>query len=277
LLYPAVRILSGAGQDKRACSTTTLKKVGKVKSLESLLLEEPGSEFGDLSCSISGGLEVIAKSIEEPIVKSAEKPVAVAVPDQFGSGQCKNQDSPVASGADESVRTPASTTQTGLPVYLHVYDITHEGKIEELNSLLAPRLSPLKLGGFFHAGIEVNGREWSFGYCTLGSGVCGLEPRTHPSHHFRETISLPSTKLSEERIAGIIKAMSSEYQGCDYSLLRRNCIHFADDFCHRLGVGGMPLWVHRLARTAEWLCDGLLRISQIFEDKDGPEGPLARL
>merc|ERR1712194_720802 len=42
--------------------------------------------------------------------------------------------------------------------------------------------------------------------------------------------------------------MLEEYPGHDYDLLRRNCTHFADDFCQRLGVGGIPGWIHRLAR-----------------------------
>ncbi|CAE7283269.1 unnamed protein product [Symbiodinium sp. CCMP2592] len=35
----------------------------------------------------------------------------------------------------------------------------------------------------------------------------------------------------------------------DYDLLRRNCCHFADDFARRLGVGGIPGWVMRLAKV----------------------------
>lgn len=226
-LLPAWHIFSGGNaEDPAASDAPRLGK--KVKSLETLVLEEPGTPIGDLTSSASRSFE------------------------------------------DASSASADSASSQGSTVYLHVYDITHEGKIETLNSLLAPRLSPLKLGGLFHAGVEVNGKEWSFGYCNLGTGVSGITPRSHPAHHFRETIRLPRTQLSEEKIVGLIKAMSSEYQGCDYSLFQKNCLHFADDFCQRLGVGGVPLWMHRLVRTGEWLCECVLRISQIFEAKGMP-------
>lgn len=181
-------------------------------------------------------------------------PSILTASDQFGSGSRSGQDSPVESNGTCSAKEPSnSASEPGLPVYVHVYDITHEDRIERLNSVLAPRLCPWKLGGLFHVGVEVNGKEWSFGYCSLpGTGVCGLPPRTHPSHHFRETICLARTQHSEETIVGILKAMSSEYQGSEYTLLQRNCLHFADDLCQRLGVGGVPAWVQRLARCAEW-------------------------
>merc|ERR1712187_894719 len=56
------------------------------------------------------------------------------------------------------------------------------------------------------------------------------------------------TEHSSEKIAEIIACMVEEYPGEDYDLLRRNCCHFAEDFCKRLGVGPIPAWIHRLAR-----------------------------
>jgi hypothetical protein len=248
-LLPAWHIFSGGN----AKGEPALGK--KVKSLETLVLEEPGTPIGVRSSSSS--FEAITKSVEKP---------QSGAPDQFGSGSCK----------DASSSSGGSSSSRGSSVYLHVYDITHEGRIEILNSILAPRLSPFKLGGLFHAGVEVNGKEWSFGYCYLGTGVSGISPRSHPVHHFRETIRLPCTQLSEDEIMGIVKAMSSEYQGSDYSLFQKNCLHFADDFCQRLGVGGMPLWVHRLVHTGEWLYERVLRISQIFEPKGMPASQSAK-
>merc|ERR1712014_24929 len=57
-----------------------------------------------------------------------------------------------------------------------------------------------------------------------------------------------NTHCSAVDIADIIAVMIEEYPGNDYDLLRRNCCHFADDFCQRLGVGRIPAWVYRLAR-----------------------------
>eukprot|EP00439_Symbiodinium_sp_Y106_P023552 s2722_g2.t2 len=124
----------------------------------------------------------------------------------------------------------------GLPVFLHVYDVSQEEGIQKINRVLAHKHSPLKFGGVFHAGVEVNGLEWCFGYSGSEThpGVACVEPRGHPQHHYRQTVAMGYTRLSGEE---------------DYDLLRRNCCHFADDFARRLGVGGIPGWVMRLAKV----------------------------
>jgi hypothetical protein len=134
----------------------------------------------------------------------------------------------------------------GVPVSLHVYDVSHESIVQWLNSLLLP----VNLGGVFHAGVEVGGLEWSFAYHPRQNqpGVqCGL-PQCDVQHHFRETIALGCTTLSADDITATISDIIEDYPGTSYDLLHRNCCHFADDFCKRLGVGPIPEWVHRLAR-----------------------------
>jgi len=238
MLYPIVRIISCGGQPRAS-------KLCKVKSLDHLLVEQlPENSSRDAPSSLS-------KAVEKPAMQLVEK---AAVPHQMPDGTT----------SEPSMQSGAPSA-SGMPVYLHVYDVTHEESVGKLNALLAPRLCPLKLGGLFHVGVEVNGREWCYGYCTKGSGVSGLRPRTHPSHVYRETICLPCTQLSEEKIVSAIQDLSSQYKGSDYNLLRRNCIHFADDLCLRLGVGGVPFWIHRLVRAGEVLHDSYLRISQLFE------------
>ena len=58
--------------------------------------------------------------------------------------------------------------------------------------------------------------------------------------------------IPEMLLCGILMFMWSvgalRYPGGDYDLLRRNCCHFADDFARRLGVGGIPSWIMRLAK-----------------------------
>lgn len=141
---------------------------------------------------------------------------------------------------------------SGLPVYIHVYDVSQEESIQKINRVLAHKRSPVKFGGVFHAGVEVNGLEWSFGFSPSEThpGVSCVEPKTHPQHHYRQTVEVGRTPLSAEDIADIISSLIEEYPGSDYDLLRRNCCHFADDFAKRLGVGGIPSWIHRLARVA---------------------------
>eukprot|EP00931_Biecheleriopsis_adriatica_P059110 TRINITY_DN35315_c0_g1_i1.p1 TRINITY_DN35315_c0_g1~~TRINITY_DN35315_c0_g1_i1.p1 ORF type:complete len:430 (+),score=101.67 TRINITY_DN35315_c0_g1_i1:47-1291(+) len=144
----------------------------------------------------------------------------------------------------------AKKEEKGLRVKLHVYDVSQEQSIQKINRVLAHKHSPLKLGGVFHAGVEVNGLEWSFGFSESEThpGVSCVEPRTHPQHHYRQTVDMGCTKVAAEDIADIITSLIEEYPGDDYELLRRNCCHFADDFTRRLGVGHIPGWVIRLAR-----------------------------
>mmetsp|Transcript_25542 Transcript_25542/g.59470 ORF Transcript_25542/g.59470 Transcript_25542/m.59470 type:complete len:441 (-) Transcript_25542:220-1542(-) len=143
-----------------------------------------------------------------------------------------------------------SSQEPRLPVRLHIYDVSQEESIQRINKWLAHTSSPVKIGGVFHAGVEVNGLEWSYGFSFSESspGISCVEPKEHPQHHYRQTVNLRQTKLTAEQIAAVLSDLIEEYPGYDYDLLRRNCCHFADDFCRRLGVGGIPGWVHRLAR-----------------------------
>lgn len=161
--------------------------------------------------------------------------------------------------AEQRMRTPtqglwrspsAVEEDQGLEVFVHIYDVSQAEGIQKLNRILAHKKSPVKFGGVFHAGVEVNGLEWSYGCSDRESrpGICCVERKTHPQHHFRQSVQLRNTKLPPERIAEIISDLIEEYPGTDYNLLRRNCCHFADEFCIRLGVGGIPAWIHRLAR-----------------------------
>lgn len=160
--------------------------------------------------------------------------------------------------------------QHDFSVLLHIYDVSQEQSIQQLNRLLAHKLSPLKFGGVFHAGVEVNGQEWSFGETATvqEEGVTSGAPMKHPDHHFRQSIPRGCTRMSEDDIAAIIEQMRQQYPGPSYDLLRRNCCHFADDFCQRLGVGRIPSWVHRLARMGARI-DNVIGVQQRAKSRDG--------
>jgi len=155
----------------------------------------------------------------------------------------------------ESLKNPEVITG-GSPIYVHVYDVSEEDGIQKINNWLASKNSYLKFGGLFHAGVEVNGLEWSYGMtCENDSGektMAGISciiPKTHTVHHYRQTVQLRNTKLTPEEIADLLQVLIEEYPGDDYDILRRNCCHWADDFCKRIGVGRMPGWIYRLARV----------------------------
>eukprot|EP00450_Noctiluca_scintillans_P002750 CAMPEP_0194493166 /NCGR_PEP_ID=MMETSP0253-20130528/11469_1 /TAXON_ID=2966 /ORGANISM="Noctiluca scintillans" /LENGTH=396 /DNA_ID=CAMNT_0039334121 /DNA_START=1 /DNA_END=1191 /DNA_ORIENTATION=- len=147
---------------------------------------------------------------------------------------------------------PASFNEhSDTTVYLHIYDVSKDHSIHWMNALFAHALSPLKFGGAFHAGVEVNGLEWSFGNTSTASspGVECIWPKTHQHHRFRQTLELGRTTLPPEKIAAVIADVIEDYPGGSYCLLRRNCCHFAEDFCQRLGLKPIPGWVYRLARV----------------------------
>merc|ERR1712112_803119 len=57
------------------------------------------------------------------------------------------------------------------------------------------------------------------------------------------------TRMTSEEVADLIGCMVELYPGSDYELLRRNCCHFADDFCQKMGAGRIPGWIYRFARV----------------------------
>ncbi|CAE8680176.1 unnamed protein product [Polarella glacialis] len=150
----------------------------------------------------------------------------------------------------------------GLRVRLHIYDVSLEPNVQLFNRILAHESSPLKFGGVFHAGVEVNGLEWAFGQSEDEnvSGISCCAPKKHLKHHYRETVKLPRTNLSPEEVARLMSELLEQYPGDEYDLLHRNCCHFADDFSQRLGVGNIPSWVYRLARIGASL-DRLLEFA----------------
>jgi len=182
--------------------------------------------------------EVIANEIKE---LSPPRPT-LQVDERSGPGMmvcCAHSELELNTGLD------------GCMVYLNIYDASQHSSVRWLNGVFAHQLSPVKFGGAFHAGVEVLGLEWSFGATpreTLPGVACVL-PRCDPQHQFRQTVFLGKTHLPVDRITAMITDLVEEYPGREYDVLRRNCCHFADDFCQRLGVGTIPSWVHRLARV----------------------------
>eukprot|EP00931_Biecheleriopsis_adriatica_P043229 TRINITY_DN24725_c0_g1_i1.p1 TRINITY_DN24725_c0_g1~~TRINITY_DN24725_c0_g1_i1.p1 ORF type:complete len:412 (-),score=76.25 TRINITY_DN24725_c0_g1_i1:287-1453(-) len=163
----------------------------------------------------------------------------------------------------DDYQSGSTEVKQGTPVYLHVYDVSLEEEVHKINKVLAHKRNPLKFGGIFHAGVEVNGLEWAFGMSEDEAvpGISCTLPRAHPQHRYRQTLRLKDTKLSPEEVAELLSVFIEEYPGHDYDLLRRNCCHFANDFSKRLGAGRIPGWIHRLARVGAFLDSAVQRVS----------------
>jgi hypothetical protein len=139
-------------------------------------------------------------------------------------------------------------------VVLHVYDVTNSGSgranamIQRLNKIMRDGMG---IGGIFHGAIQVCDEEWSFGYCEFGTGVFCCAPTMNPMYTHRESIVLGHMLLSRRRVGQILSELSHEWNGSSYDPLSRNCNHFCDALCERLGVQKLPLWVNRFANAGE--------------------------
>lgn len=138
------------------------------------------------------------------------------------------------------------------PVTLHVYYIGHADVIEDVSLVVQDFLGE---GGLFHVAVEVYGLEWSFGGCREGTGVFRCEPMRCTLHRYRESIYMGDCGLTREEVVNILEPMSHEYQGNEYDVLRRNCCTFSNEFCVRLGMGEIPLFLHHLSDVGAALSD----------------------
>lgn len=137
------------------------------------------------------------------------------------------------------------------PIVLHIYDVGLAQEVQQVNNILRP----FGLGAF-HCGVEVYGWEWSFrgkcgddtmSSCSDNSGIFCCRPRTSDGHVYREAIPMGKTAFSEAEVLDLIHRLQDEWLGRSYDILTKNCCHFSDELCRRLGVGGVPSWVLNLA------------------------------
>lgn len=82
--------------------------------------------------------------------------------------------------------------------------------------------------------------EWSFGFCEQGSGVFSCPPGRNPMYTYRERIVLGETNCSIFKVNQVLRELGQAWPGHSYDLLSKNCNHFCDSFCERLGVPKIP-------------------------------------
>ena len=153
---------------------------------------------------------------------------------------------------DHRAESADSNSSNEILVFLNIYDVTHYSGVQWINSLFANQYSPVKFGGIFHVGVQIGTKEWSYGYKAEGTGVFWTPPLYQAAHHFRESIRMEPTKLSQKEVSDIIAELEAEWTGPSYHVFRRNCCHFADSLCHRLGVGNCPEWTYRASKSLAW-------------------------
>ncbi|KAG5247240.1 desumoylating isopeptidase [Salix suchowensis] len=140
-------------------------------------------------------------------------------------------------------------------VILHVYDVTNSGSEKTNNTILNINKifkDAIGLGGIFHSAVQIHGDdEWSFGFCEQGTGVFSCPSTKNPMYTYREQIVLGKTSFSISKVNQILRELSREWPGNAYDLLAKNCNHFCDEFCVRLGVSKLPGWVNRFANAGD--------------------------
>mmetsp|Transcript_1054 Transcript_1054/g.3176 ORF Transcript_1054/g.3176 Transcript_1054/m.3176 type:complete len:362 (+) Transcript_1054:172-1257(+) len=172
----------------------------------------------------------------------------------------------------------------GVPTWLH--DLADVGgvkpgrvslKVYDLGQTVLTRgyNAVNKSYGAFHTGVEVYGREWSFGAAPEGySGIGENPPGENTMHSFRETLVMGYTKFNPEEIYTIIEEMAEEWHGASYDVFTKNCHNFSQAFCQRLGVPGIPSWVNDLASSLAPKSEGRRAARAGMQDA-GDAGPEA--
>ncbi|KAL5744687.1 hypothetical protein ACOSP7_027548 [Xanthoceras sorbifolium] len=142
-----------------------------------------------------------------------------------------------------------------MDVILHIYDVTNSGSDKTNNTIMQINKifkDGIGIGGIFHSAVQVYGEEeWSFGFCEQGSGVFSCPSGKNPMYTYRENIVLGQTSFSIFKVNQILRELSREWPGSSYDLLSRNCNHFCDELCERLGVPKLPGWVNRFANAGD--------------------------
>lgn len=101
---------------------------------------------------------------------------------------------------------PENLGPSGRLVLLHVYDVTNAPSentnktVTRLNSFTRE----INFGGIFHGAVELNGREWSFGFCESGTGIYACHPKRNPMYKYRETVNLGSTSKSNDEVGEML-------------------------------------------------------------------------
>ena len=111
--------------------------------------------------------------------------------------------------------------------------------------------------GLNHTGVEINGREYSYG--SGGGGIFDGPPREAPGARFRCQLEMGTfdggikelnTALDELRHNG-------GFGSNGYSLIRKNCNHFCNALVWQILKRPIPAYINRLANAGEF-CSCLL-------------------
>ena len=88
------------------------------------------------------------------------------------------------------------------PVTLHIYHVSTNATVGTVNEYLEA------IGtGAFHAGVEVKGVEYSYGYAPDRTGVFTCAPKGCKAHVYKESLDMGATSKTDSEIDEIIEEM----------------------------------------------------------------------
>jgi len=110
--------------------------------------------------------------------------------------------------------------------------------------------------GLHHSGIEINGREYSYG---SGTGIFEGVPRLAAGATFRCQLEMGSFDGGMKELNNALDELrhNGGFGGNNYSLVRRNCNHFCNALLWQLLKRPIPSYINRLANIGD-CCSCLL-------------------
>ena len=123
--------------------------------------------------------------------------------------------------------------------------------------------------GLHHSGVEISGREYSFG---SGGGIFESPPKVAPGARFRVQLDLGAYDGGSKELNKALDDLRSEgFGNRDYNLVKRNCNHFSNALSLKLLQRPIPPHINRLADIGN-CCSCLLPKELIGDSPVGGSG-----
>ena len=108
--------------------------------------------------------------------------------------------------------------------------------------------------GLYHSGVEINGKEYAYGgdVNSAETGIFESEPRKASNYTFYQSYRIGKVRDIAAAYQ-ILHELKQKYRANEYSLIHKNCNHFAEDLLMRLLGKGLPWYVNRPARMGTFV------------------------
>lgn len=131
--------------------------------------------------------------------------------------------------------------------------------------------------GAYHSEICIEGgeRPLRFMFCSgkRGTGVVPIVcTRRFSANNLKQRVDLGKTRMRPAELQAILGDLAREWPAASYSLLTRNCNHFARVACARLNVNPLPAWINQTAELLNGQSIGALLLGDVVSGGDHGDG-----